>query len=70
MEWVVVHKGNNPNLSEIIKSVLEDNDIKVVLVNKMDSMHKHLMNADVELHVNPQYAVKAKHIIEKNKLEC
>lgn len=68
MEWVVVHKGNNPNLSEIIKSVLEDNDIKVVLVNKMDSMHKHLMNADIELHVNPDQAVKAKYIIEKNNL--
>ena len=68
MEWVVVHKGNNPNLSEIIKSVLEDNDIKVVLVNKMDSMHKHLMNADIELHVNPEQVVKAKYIIEKNKI--
>lgn len=68
MEWVVVHKGNNPNLSEIIKSVLEDNDIKVVLVNKMDSMHKHLMNAGIEIHVTPEHAVKAKYIIEKNKL--
>lgn len=68
MEWVVVHKGNNPNLSEIIKSVLEDNDIDVVLVNKMDSMHKHLMNGEIELHVNPENAVKAKYIIEKNKL--
>ena len=68
MEWVVVHKGNNPNLSEIIKSVLEDNNIKVVLVNKMDSMHKHLMNADIELHVDPEQVVKAKYIIEKNKL--
>jgi len=68
LEWVVVHKGNNPNLSEIIKSVLEDNNIKVVLVNKMDSMHKHLMNADIELHVDPEQVVKAKYIIEKNKL--
>ena len=68
MEWVVVHKGNNPNLSEIIKSVLEDNNIKVVIINKMDSMHKHLMNADIELHVNPENVVKAKYIIEKNNL--
>ena len=68
MEWVVVHRVNNPNLSEIIKSVLEDNDINVVLVNKMDSMHKHLMNANIELHVNPENAIKAKYIIEKNNL--
>ena len=68
MEWVVIHKGNNPNLSEIIKTVLEDNNIDVVLVNKMDSMHKHLMNGEIELHVNPENAIKAKYIIEKNKL--
>ncbi|MDF1673399.1 MAG: DUF2007 domain-containing protein [Vicingaceae bacterium] len=68
MEWVVVHKGNNPNLSEIIKSVLEDNNIDVVVMNKMDSMHKHLMNADIELHVNSENVVKAKYIIEKNNL--
>lgn len=68
MEWVVVHKGNNPNLSEIVKSILEDNNIQVVLVNKMDSMHKHLMNGEIELHVNPENAIKAKYIIEKNKL--
>lgn len=68
MKWVVVHKGNNPNLSEIIKSVLEDNNIDVVIINKMDSMHKHLMNADIELHVNPENVIKAKYIIEKNNL--
>lgn len=68
MDWVVVHKGNNPNLSEIVKSVLEDNKIEVVLVNKMDSMHKHLMNADIELHVKSENVIQAKYIIEKNQL--
>jgi hypothetical protein len=67
-KWVIVHKSNNPNLSEIIKSVLEDNQIEVVLVNKMDSMHRHLMNADVELHVKPEDVIKAKYIIDKNQL--
>lgn len=66
--WVIIHKSNNPNQSQIIKSVLEDNDIDVVLVNKMDSMHKHLMNAEVELHVKPEDVIKAKYIISKNLL--
>ena len=67
-DWVIVYKSSNPNQSQIVKSVLEDNDIDVVVVDKMDSMHKHLMNADVELHVNPEDVIKAKYIISKNSL--
>ncbi|MBL4592976.1 MAG: DUF2007 domain-containing protein [Flavobacteriales bacterium] len=66
--WVIVYKTNDPNQSQIVKSVLEDNEIDVVLIDKMDSMHKHLMNAEVELHVNPENVIKAKYIISKNSL--
>jgi len=67
-DWVIIYKSNNPNQSQIVKSVLEDNDINVVIVDKMDSMHKHLMNAEIELHINPDDAIKAKYIISKNSL--
>jgi len=67
-DWVIVHKSNNPNQSQIVKSVLEDNGINVVLVDKMDSMHKHLMNAEVELYIKPEDVIKAKYIISKNSL--
>ena len=67
-DWVIVYKTNNPNQSQIIKSVLEDNEIEVVLIDKMDSMHKHLMNAEVELHVKADNVIKAKYIISKNSL--
>lgn len=66
--WVIVYKSNNPNLTEIVKSVLKDNKIDVVIMNKMDSMHRHLSNGDIELHVKPNDAIRAKHIIEKNQL--
>ena len=66
--WVIIYKSNNPNQSQIVKSVLEDNGINVVLIDKMDSMHKHLMNADIELHIKPEDVVRAKHIISKNSL--
>ncbi|MDG1476061.1 MAG: DUF2007 domain-containing protein [Vicingaceae bacterium] len=66
--WVVVYKSNNTNNSHIVKSVLEDNGIDTVIVDKMDSMHTHLMNAEIELHVSPENVVKAKHIISKNEL--
>lgn len=66
--WVVVYKSNNTNNAHIVKSVLEDNGIDAVVVDKMDSMHTHLMNGEIELHVNSENVVKAKHIISKNDL--
>ena len=65
---VIIYESNNPTQSQIVKSVLEDNDIEVVLVDKMDSMHKHLMNASIELHISPDNVIKAKYIISKNRL--
>lgn len=67
-DWVVIYKSNNQNKAQIVKSVLEDNNIEVVLLNKMDSMHTHLINGAVELHIKPKNVINAKHIISKNEL--
>ena len=67
-DWVIIYTSSNPNQSQIVKSVLEDNNIDVVIMDKTDSMHKHLMNADVELHIRPKDVIKAKYIISKNSL--
>jgi len=66
--WVIIYKSNNPNEVQIIKSLLENNEIEVVLMNKMDSMHTHLMNAELELHIKPEDVINAKYILSKNKL--
>lgn len=66
--WVLIHTTNNVNSAQIVKSVLENNEINVVIINKKDSMHLHLTNAVIELYVNPDDVINAKHIIEKNKL--
>lgn len=66
--WVTIYSSNNSNQIEIIRAVLADNDLKAVVINKMDSMHKHLMNAEIELRVNPDDVIKAKFIISKNQL--
>ena len=63
--WIIIHKCNNANTAEIIKSVLEDNEITSILINKMDSMHLHLMNGDIEVHVQETDVLKAKNIISK-----
>ena len=67
--WEIIYKTNNPNDSEIVKAVLEDNGIDVVIVNKMDSVNLHLTNsAFIELHIKPDDLVKSRHIISKNAL--
>ena len=64
-EWIIIFSSNNSALVEIIKILLEDNEIDVVLMNKMDSMHIHLNNAQIELYVKPNDVIRAKHIISK-----
>lgn len=67
-DWVIIYKSNNQNEAQIVKSVLEDNEIEVVLLNKMDSMHTHLTNGTLELHIKPDDVINAKYIISKNEL--
>jgi Putative prokaryotic signal transducing protein len=66
--WVLICSSNNSNKIEIIRAVLNDNGIKAVIINKMDSMQKQLMNAEIELLVSPDDVINAKFIISKNKL--
>ena len=67
--WEIIYKTNNPNDSEIVKAVLEDNGINVVFVNKMDSVNIELINsAFIELHVKPDDLVQARHLITKLSL--
>lgn len=66
--WAIVYQNSNPHHIEIVRSVLEDNGIKVVLLNKKDSMHVHLSNADIELYVKTTDVINAKYIISKNQL--
>ncbi len=66
--WILIYTNRNLNSIEIVRSVLENEDIKAVIINKMDSMHVHLSNAEIELYVNKSNVVKAKFVISKNKL--
>ena len=66
--WIVIYTNNDSNKAEIIKSLLEDNDINAVIVNKMDSMHMHLSNAEIEVHVQQNDVIQAKYILSKTDL--
>ena len=69
--WVVIYNSSSLNDVEIVKAVLEDNQIDAVIVNKQDTMHLNLINGATQLialHVNSKDAIKAKHLITKLEL--
>ena len=57
----------NPNQAEIIKQMLEENNISVVLLNKQDS--SYLMFGPIELHVNEKQFKKAKSLLNYTENE-
>lgn len=67
-DWVLIHTTSNNNTAQIVKGVLSNEGINSVIVNKRDTMHLHLNNASIEVYVQPNDVLKAKNIIEKNKL--
>ncbi len=66
--WVKIYGTQAAHLIEIVKGLLEEESIKTFVINKTDSMHIHLSNTEIELYVQPQEVMKAKHLINKNQL--
>ena len=52
----------NPNKAEIIKQMLEENNINVVLLNKQDS--SYLMFGSIELYVNEEQLQQATYLLK------
>jgi len=54
---------DNPNKAAIIKQMLEENNIKVVLLNKQDS--SYLMFGLVELYVQEEQVEKSENLLKE-----
>jgi len=54
---------DNPNKAAIIKQMLEENNIKVVLLNKQDS--SYLMFGLVELYVQEKQVEKSENLLKE-----
>jgi len=54
---------DNPNKAAIIKQMLEENNIKVVLLNKQDS--SYLMFGLVELYVQEEQLEKTENLLKE-----
>ena len=60
---IKVLSTDNPNKAAIVKQMLEDNNIKVVLLNKQDS--SYLMFGLVELYVQEDQVEKTENLLKE-----
>jgi hypothetical protein len=60
-DWIMVYSSRDEYKVEIIKALLEENDIESVIMNKKDSSY---LFGDIELYVSNTEVIKAKQIIE------
>ena len=60
---IKVLSTDNPNKAEIVKQMLEENDIKVVLLNKQDS--SYLMFGLVEIYVQEDQVEKTENLLKE-----
>ncbi|TVQ88351.1 MAG: hypothetical protein EA393_09025 [Bacteroidetes bacterium] len=63
--WQSIYSTQYEYKAEIIKAVLEENDIKCFLLSKKDSAY---LFGEIELYVSPDNVLRAKKIIERDKL--
>jgi len=63
--WKRVYFTGQIHRAEIVKSILEDNDIPSVIVDKRDSSY---LVGDIELFVRPEDEILSKLIIEQHSL--
>ncbi|MBW6478454.1 MAG: DUF2007 domain-containing protein [Bacteroidales bacterium] len=63
--WEIVYSTQQEYKAEIVKAVLEDNGIKCFSLNKKDSAY---LFGEIELYVSHDYILRARQIIEREKL--
>ena len=64
--WQCIYFNNQMHKIEIVRAVLDDQDIKTVVVDKRDS--SYFMVGDIEIYVSNEDAILAKIIIQQNEL--
>ena len=67
-DWVKVFSTELIYLGELVKGILEEENITSFLLNKKDSTHTHLFNGEVEIYVQPNDVIRAKRVLEKREL--
>ena len=65
--WVLLTMSQDQHGIQILKSLLESNQIPAIILNKQDSAY--LAFGDIELYVPREKFVKARYLIDKNQDE-
>jgi len=65
-EWVMVYSTTLPHKINIVKAVLDDNQIKSFEVNKKDSAYIFIGDIDLYVHIHDE--VLAKFLIKTHEL--
>jgi hypothetical protein len=62
IQWVMVYSSSNEQEINLLQTVLEDNEIESVILNKKDSAY---LFGDLELHVSTGDAFSASQLINQ-----
>jgi hypothetical protein len=59
--WVCIYSTNTAYQAEIIKDVLNENDIDAVIINKQDSTY---LFGSLEIYIERDNAIRGKHLLD------
>ena len=65
MSWTVVFSSYQPHIVEIVKSVLNDNGIQCVTIDKRDSMYKVVTGPGIEVYIQSEDFVRSKNLLSE-----
>jgi len=69
VSWTVVFSSSWPHLVEIIKNLLDDNEIEFVVVDKRDSMYKSVTSPAIEVYIHSEDFIKTKNLLSDFETE-
>ncbi len=65
VEWVKIYMTDQPYQAEIVRAILEQEDIEAVIINRRDSSYHFGL---VEVFTPRQHVLKANHLIKTSDL--
>lgn len=65
MSWAVVFSSLQPHVVEIVKSVLNDNNIQFVTMDKRDSMYNSVIEPGIEVYIQGDDFMRAKKLLNE-----
>ena len=69
MSWTVVFTSTQIHMVEIAKSILDENGIKSVTIDKRDSMYQSVVLPAIELHIQSEDFIRAKQLLSELESE-